>query len=187
MAQVASLQADIASCEAEQEVIEKLFTDEILIPKVIHEVIAFEKDEVLEEQATEIIMEPVASLAPKTEKVIVLEGKSQIKDNAEENAAICFEQVASVDSADCAYIKKIKQMGDETNSVKCVAVSNVETMALDAELLEPKEMFAAKEQQVATNEINGEPVGDDKVKEVGVVLTKEDILQESVMKLYEAS
>lgn len=70
------------------------------------------------EQSTEIIIKPVASLAAKSENVIVLEAESQLKDNAKHTANVISEQIVLIDSTDSVAIVDMKDTIDKAISAK---------------------------------------------------------------------
>lgn len=187
--EVPLLQTDIANCKSEREILKESLMNETALmvgqegkQSIVHESIVFENDEVLEETAEKTV-EAIASLAPKREKIIVLETESQLKDNSKENT----EQVVSEESTNSTGIVETKEPGHETIYAECVAAGKIGIMALDSEILVPTETLVAAEQQIATDETKKVVDDKDKVEEIDVVLKKEDILQESELKLHEAS
>lgn len=119
----------------------------------------------LKEHATETAVEPVVSLAGDSEKLIVVESESQLKDEVTETAAVISDQVASLDNADNVAIVEMREKLNEIISAKCAALSTVETMTLDSEVSIPAETFVATEEQVAIRE------------------TKDDVVQNIITKL----
>lgn len=180
---------DFANCETEQENHKESFTVHKSIIMLAQEEMSTVLGETIplnnelkkahDEQATESNVDPVVSQAAELGKAIIIEVGSQLNKNAKETTAVGFEQITSMDSADNVAMVEMKQTVDETISAECVAVSNVEIMILDSEVLVPKETFKVTEQKVGIDEGKDEVVDDNKVKEVNVQ-EKEDISEKRV-------
>lgn len=181
---VAVQQADFANCQTEHQILKESITvDKSTImlgqEEIPMETITLDNEFVLQEYATETIVKPVASLVVKSKNAIILEAESQLNVDAQEIAAVSFEKVAAIESTDNTAFVEMKQMVDETISAECVAVSKVESMTLDSEVLVPAEKVVPTDEKIEIDEIMGAVIDDNKVKEV-IVLKRKDILQESV-------
>lgn len=177
--QVAAQQADFAYDETQQEMHKKQTTVDTLTimagqeekPTEFGKTITIDNELILEAQITETTSEPVASLTTVSEKAIMLEGESQVNEDTKETPAVVFEQVACIENIDNATVVEMKQMVDENIPTECVA--------MDSEVLVPKETVVPTQQNVAIDEVKSAVADDNKAKEIIVVLENEATLQDS--------
>lgn len=173
IAQVTLFQTDIENCETEPEILKDTFTDDNMTSMAELDGKLIANDEIITisksvaEHATGTAVEPAASSATKLENVLVLEAESQLKDDANETAAVISDQVVSMDNA----IVEMNETANEIVSAECVAVSKVETMALDTKVLVPMETCTVTEEKNAINETREKIVDIDKTKEIVIMKT----------------
>lgn len=190
---VAVQQAEFASYETQQVMHKKQVTiDKSTIIEGQEEKaagdsksITLDNELIVEAQVLQTTLELVTSLTTKSEKAIIPEVESQENKDAKETAANIFEPVVFIENTDSSGDVEMKQMVDKTISTECVAVTKVEALAVDSEVIVPTDTVISTQQKVTIDETKA-AVDDSKILEdIIVVLKNEDVLQEK--KSFEAA